>query len=181
MPLFTSSRDAKLLKHFFKEKMQRIESIEVDVYKLALNETETNLYGESSKKVYYNPVRMFCTPTKQPMDIVDVDTNMDVTQMLDFLFLRDDLIDASLVLSEGDIIKFDEKHYEVDNTMTTQYWGGKNNETVPVVIDGRSDSHGYNIAIAARCHLTRLSQLYLVETRSGINTGRTNGRMPKNL
>ena len=176
MPLFTTSRDAKLLKHFFKEKMQRIESIEVDVYKLALPETETNLYGESSKKVYYSPIRLYCTPTKEPMEVVDVDINMDVNQLLSFMFLRDDLLDASLALDEGDIIKFDERYYEVDNTKTTQYWGSKNNETVPVVVEGRSnDIHGYNVGIVAQCHLTRLSQIYLVETRSGINTARTSG------
>ena len=182
MPLFTTKRDALLLKHFFKEKMHKFDSIEVEIFKLALSEMEINLYNESSKKVYYNPVRVFSTPTKEAFDMVDVDTGIDAVQTVSFFFLRDDLIDRDLVLEEGDIVRFDEKYYEIDNTRSTNYWAGKNPETLPVVTEGRTSLvHGYNVSIVADTHLTRISQLNIIDNRSGVNTIKSSGFMPRNL
>jgi len=83
---------------------------------------------------------------------------------------------------DNDIIKFDEKYYEVDNMKTTQYWMGRNNETLPINTEGRGNREfGYNIAIVAQTHLTRISQLDLVEFRTGVNTNRNNHSIPKNL
>lgn len=180
MPLFATSRDAKLLKHFWKEKMIKLDTIEVDIYKLALSETETNLYGESAKRVYYNPVRFYCTPTKEQTEAIDVDTNIDITQNVSFYFMRDDLVDKDYVLEESDIIKFDEKFYEVDNTRSTNYWGGRNPATLPIITSGQSD-RGYDISIVAQTHLTKLSSLYLIETRAGVNPVKSNAYLPKNL
>jgi len=182
VPLFASNRESSLIKHFSRELLHRFISIEVALYKLALPETEVNLYGESQKKVYYNPVRLFCLVNKDQTDLVDVDTGVDVTQTVQFKFLRDDLKDCNIFLEEGDIIKFDEKYYEVDNMKTTQYWMGRNNETLPINTEGRGNREfGYNIAIVAQTHLTRISQLDLVEFRTGVNTNRNNHSIPKNL
>lgn len=168
------------MKHFWKEKLIKLDTIEVDIYKLALPETEINLYNESAKRVYYHPVRFYCTPTKEPTDAIDIDTNIDITQTVSFFFLRDDLVDKDFVMEEGDIIKFDEKFYEVDNTRSTNYWGGRNPATLPVITSGQSD-RGYDIAIVATTHMTRLSSLYITETRSGISATRNTSMLPRNL
>ena len=150
------------------------------MYKLSLEDTEMNIYNESGKKVYYNPIRFFALINKDDTTINDVDTGLDIAQTVQFKFLRDDLKCKNYVVTEGDIIKFDEKYYEVDNTKTTQYWMGRNNETIPNVTEGRTDrSFGYNIAIVAQTHLTRLSQLNLVEVRSSNNN--PINYLPKNL
>lgn len=169
-----------MLKHFWKEKQIKFDTIQVDLYKLALVETETNLYGESAKRIYYNPVRLYCTPTKDQTEAVDLDINIDITQTVQFWFLRDNLVDVDYVIEESDIIKFDEKFYEVDNTRSTNYWGGRNPMTLPVITSGQSD-RGYDIAIVAQTHLTKLSSLYLTDTRFGINTVRTVNMLPRNL
>lgn len=149
--------------------MHRIVSIEVEIYKIAADQTETNLYNESSKKVYYNPMRFFALINKDPIDFADSDIGMDVNQSIQFKFLRQDLVECGLVLSEGDIIKFDERFYEIDNTQTTQYWGGKNPQTYLMGTEGRANTgFGYNVAIVAQTHLTKVSNLHIVESRSGI-------------
>lgn len=109
----------------------------------------------------------------------DQDTGMNVNQLLTFSFLRDDLVDNNFVLSEGDIIKFDERYWEVDNTNTNQYFMGRNNETHLITTEGRDRSFGKNISIVALTHLTRLSQLNLVEVRSG--QPKTKINKPRNL
>lgn len=60
---------------------------------------------------------------------------------------------------------------------------GRNNETIPVTTEGRTDiDYGFNISVIVETHLTRLSQLNLVEVRSGINnSGKSSNFSPKNL
>lgn len=182
MPLFGSSRDALLLKHFNKEVLHRWISIEIAYYKLALPESNITIYNESSNKVYNNPVRLFSFVTKEDMNMNDVDTGIDVSQNVTFIFLRDDLVDIDVVLEEGDIIKFDERYYEIDNTQSTKYWLGRNPETLPITTEGRSNyKFGYNTIVKCSCHLTRISNLNLVDIRSGLNTNKTNLNIPRNL
>jgi hypothetical protein len=143
---------------------------------------EMNLYNESSKKVYYNPVRLFCLVNKDAANSQDTDIGMDFTQTVQFKFLRDDLKDIDVVLTEGDIIKYDEKLYEIDNINEQQYWMGRNNETLPIEVEGRNNrSFGFNISLIVQTHLTRVSQLNLVEARSGVNNISSNRNFPKNL
>jgi len=182
VPLFAGKRDRMLMRHLNRELLHRFVSIECALYKLALPEMEINLYNESSKKVYYNPVRLFCWVNKDPVTSADTDAGMDFAQTIQFKFLRDDLKDIDVVLTEGDIIKFDEDYYEIDSVVDQQYWMGRNNETLPIEVEGRSNSSfGFNISLIAQAHLTRISQLNLVETRSGVNTISTVKSFPKNL
>lgn len=182
MPLFSGKRDRILVRHLNRELIQRFISIECALYKLALPEMEINMYNESSKKVYYNPVRLFCLVNKDAATFNDVDTGLDTTQTVQFKFLRDDLRDVEVVLSEGDIIKYDGRYYEIDNTNEQQYWMGRNNETLPIEVEGRDNSSfGFNISIIAETHLTRLSQLNIVDIRSGVNSIKTSRTFPKNL
>lgn len=182
MPLFASSRDALLIKSVSREIMQRFISVEIAFYKISLNDTQINLYNESSKKVYQQPIRLFALVNKEETNMNDVDTGIDVSQNVVFSFLRDDLKDCDIVFEEGDLIKFDEKFYEIDNTRTTQYWAGRNPDTLLITNEGRSNMEfGYNIAISAKTHLTRISQLNLVDLRSGIHTTKTSNFLPKNI
>lgn len=182
MPLFGSSKDSLFLKSISRELMHRVISVEVALFKLALPEMEINLYGESNKKVYYQPLRIFSLVSFDETAMNDIDTGIDTSQTAVFSFLRDDLKDLDVVLDEGDIIKWDAKYYEIDNLRFNQYWMGRNPDTLPITTEGRSNDmgYGYNIAVRADCHLTRQSSLQLVEVRSGINSIRT-ANMPKNL
>lgn len=162
--------------------MHRVISQEVAFYKLALPESEMNLYGESARKVYFHPIRLFVLISKEDMAVNDEDTGMNMTQNVVFSFLRDDLKEIDVIPEEGDIIASDGKFYEIDNVNDLQYWMGRNQETFLMNTEGRGNREfGYNISWKCETHLTRLSQLNLVETRSGINTNKTTNFLPKNL
>mgnify|MGYP003421504314 CR=1 FL=1 len=177
--LFGSSRDAKLIKHFNRELIHKIISQEIAFYKLSIEDSRITLYNESSQKFYFNPIRLFCLINKEETSSVDEDTGMNFIQNVTFSFIRDDLKEQDIFIEEGDIIKFDSRFYEVDNTQTTQYWVGRNPETFLKTTEGRSNyGFGYNIAVSCKAHLTKLSTLNLVEIRSGINTNRN---LPRNL
>ena len=140
-----------------------------------------NLYQESSKKVYYNPIRLYSLVKKDPLTSIDIDTGIDVTQTISFGFIREDLKECNYVIEIGDVIKFDERFYEVDNTNDTQYWG-RNDETLLMNTEGRDNMpFGYSVSIVAAAHLTRLSQLNLVDIRTGVNSLKSSNLLPKNL
>jgi hypothetical protein len=183
LPLFGgTTRDSLLIKHVSKELMHRLISVEVALYKLSLDETNFTIYQESSKKVYQQPVRVFSLVNKEDMNMNDVDTGLDVTHIVNFAFLRDDLKDIDFVLEVGDIIKFDERYYEVDNTNAIQYWFGRDPDTLPITTEGRSNyQFGYSVSVKCQAHLTRISQLNLVDVRSGINNPKITHSVPRNL
>lgn len=171
-----------LVKHFSKEMIQDIISVEVAFYKLSLIDSNVTLYGESHAKKYFQPVRLFCLVAKEDITMDDSDVGMTVNQLVTFNFLRDDLKDIDLVIEEGDIIKFNEKFFEIDNTNENQFWFGRNPETLLITNEGRSNyGFGYNVSIKCSTHQTRISTLNLVPVRSGLNTIKTNHNLPRNL
>lgn len=162
--------------------MHSIISVEVAFYKLSLQDSNLTIYNESSKKKYFQPVRLFALVNKEDINVNDVDTGIDISQVVTFSFLRDDLVDIDLVAEEGDIIKFDGHFYEVDNANSIQYWMGRNPDELLITTEGRSNyQFGYNVSVKCQTHMTRISQLNLVEMRSGLNTIKTNNNLPRNL
>lgn len=182
MPLFASARDASLMRRLNREMMQRILSIEVSVYKIALSETIQNIYGETSDKQYYSPVRMFCIVQR---DDTSATTNelgeLDVEKTVSFGFLRDDLSDIGLVVEMSDIIGWDGGYYHVDNVKTSNYWWNRNPDTLTGYQEGEYGEFGYAISIIVESHRTSMSSINIVETRSGINHPKSKVKRPRYL
>lgn len=182
MPLFGSRSDARLINSITKELFHKYISIEVELFKLALNETEINLYNESNSKTYFQPVRLFTNITKDEASFNDSEAGMDLTQTVKFAFLKDDLTTLNTMISEGDIIKFDQRYYEVDNAFNTQYFMGRNDQTHLITVENRDRGFGKDISVVAQTHLVRLSQINIIEFRSGVtNTPTATKLRPKNL
>lgn len=169
MPLFGSKTDARLINSITKELFHNYISNEVELFKIALDDTEVNLYGESNRKVYYQPIRLFGNILKDEPSFNESDAGQDLSQTLKFAFLKDDLTTRDIFIAEGDIIKYDSRYYEVDNAFNTQYFMGRNDKTHLISTEGRDRGFGKDISVVAQTHLVRLSQLNLVEIRSGIN------------
>ena len=64
MALFGSARDANLIRSVNKELINNYIDTEVGFYKLNLEATRANLYGESDNKVYYSQTKMNCIVLK---------------------------------------------------------------------------------------------------------------------
>lgn len=159
--------------------MHKVISNEVAFYKLNLNETEMTLYGESSKKVYNNPVRLFALINKEELATTDEDIGLNITQNVVFSFLRDDLKDCDVLTQTGDIIKYDAKFYEIDNVTQQQYFFGRNPDTLLLTTEGRSNMEfGYNQTVKCSCHLTKQSPLQIQDVRVGIESKMN---IPRNL
>jgi hypothetical protein len=117
--------------------------------------------------VNYNPASATFCFTAQP-------SMVGVAQTINFNVLRDDLVDLNYVIQEGDIIRYDEKYWEVDNAFSNQYFMGRNDETHWKSLENDS-KYGKNISVVISAHLTRLSQIEIFDTKIG------NQNVPKSL
>lgn len=167
--LFGSGRDASFVRSINKELINKNIDTEVEYYKLSMQDTRENLYGEAPQKVYYNPVKINCIIQKDEKEGISDVGGYDFNRTAIFAFLRDTLKDLNIVAQEGDIVKWDTEYFELDKININQYWAGRNPETVPGVTSSETSEHGYNVAIVCSAHLTRLSKVNIIQSRAGIN------------
>ena len=144
-----------------RELLQDIIEQEIAFYKLSINETHANIYGESSEKTFYDPIVMQCIITRGDQVFTTDDFGPDVTRELNFAFLRDDFVDLGLVPEVGDIIMLSENYYEIDSIVENEYFFGKD----PDYNYARSDKYGKSISIRCSTHLTRADKLGITRTR----------------
>ena len=67
MPLFTGQRDISLFRQLNQELINKIIRTEILFYKLIMDESDTNVYGEGINKTYYAGVKIPCIITKRIM------------------------------------------------------------------------------------------------------------------
>ena len=172
MALFGGHRDASLFRHVNKELINDIIDTEIYYYKVIMDESNTNLYGEGKDKVYYNPVKMPSLITRNESDEVFDEFGTSYNRTVTFAFLRDTLVDKNIFPEIGDVIEWNDEHHIVDSDLENQFFAGKNPDTW----DG-GDTQGYNVSITVSTHVARKSQLKIKDDfRVGIN--RDNNDLP---
>jgi hypothetical protein len=161
MSLFGSQKDFALIRKMNRELLREVIEQEIGYYRISLENTQSNIYGESLTKTFLPPVLINCILT-QADQVVNVDDfGPDLQRNLSFAFLRDDLVDAEVVPEVGDIIMIYEQYYEVDTVRENQYFFGKDNN----YNYGRSDKFGASISIVCDAHLTRADKLGILPAR----------------
>lgn len=165
MALFGSSRDISMFRHVNKELINDIIQTEVDIYRLILGDTKSNIYGEaSSNKKYYIPIRIPSLISREDIINTTDEMGMDTDQIVTFSFLRDGTLDElQFVPTSGDIIEWDAKYWEIDNVNINKYILGKNDATNKTI----GTEFGANWSYICKTHLTRLSGLHIEKIRYG--------------
>ena len=125
--MFTKQRDVSLIRHVNRELMGNVVTQQSAFYQFKLEETKVNIYGEAAAEKYYNGPFLFnCFINRQDQSYPENEEGIQFAPGIDFYFLSDDLVDANVVPSVGDIILYQEGYYGVQSTIANQYWGGKN-------------------------------------------------------
>ena len=108
---------------------------EVVIYKPSLQESATNMYGESAggNKVYKDGVSMNCLINADNFDFVEEEFGVDNRQVVEFAFLRQSFIDASMVLEIGDLIDWNYAYFQVGTINENQLVGGMFEQNYSVV------------------------------------------------
>lgn len=164
MALFGGQRDAKFLAAVNSELLNAVIDTEIEFYKLVVESSNSNIYGESDSKSYYDSILIPCLITKD-----DKSANMDdyghtYTRSSKFAISRDILVKADFYPEVGDIVFWDNEYFEVDNVDANQYFAGKNPDTWP-----NGDSHGYSVSIVVDAHATRQTPQAIKDIRFGGN------------
>ena len=165
MPLFGGSRDISLFRTMNRELINDIIQTEIAYYKIILDQTVTNVYGESNKKYYYEPLRLSCLIEKSEQDWSSDDFGPDIKQTFQYKFLKDDLSSINLVPEVGDLLLFNNDFWEVDTFIENQFFVGKKPEHS---ISEDTQNFGVSLSIILSTHLSRVEKLNLVPLRGGI-------------
>tara|TARA_R100001509_G_scaffold159320_1_gene125620 strand:- start:576 stop:1085 length:510 start_codon:yes stop_codon:yes gene_type:complete len=168
MALFGTQRDVSLIRNINRELMGDIITQQCAVYKLNLEETRVNIYGESSGAKYYqDPVLLNVLLERGDQTYNSSDMGVDYSREVEFRFFRQDLVDASLVIEPGDILLYYESYFEVDSIKDNQLFVGKDprypynqNPLNPGLED-----FGANLSIICKTHYTPADRVQITRER----------------
>jgi hypothetical protein len=161
MALFGGSRDISLFRHINKELINNIIQQSVGYYKINLDKTTSNLYGESLTKSYNNPVLVNCLIERTPPTWAETEFGTDVTQDITVRFLRDTLVDIQLVPEVGDVMLWQENYYELSGIVENQFVVGKD----PSYAYDDTTDFGSSISIIVNAQYIRPEKLGLKQER----------------
>ena len=149
-PFFVPKKEIDLIDSMNEELIDEIIGQSVDIYKVSIDNTEENVYGESTTKYYEVGFRVNCLiQFDEPEDLQD-DFGHDVDANIEMYFQRNNLSSGSLNFypEVGDIVDWNDFYWEINGT------------TEPQLIAGHP---GYNHSIKATAHRARLSSLQIEE------------------
>ena len=162
MALYGKARDVRLFRGLNTELLHKIIEQQVGYYKVKLDDTPDNVYGEAQSKTLVGPVLIKCLLDRGAQTETNDDFGVDRNRTLEARFFRYDLIQANVVPEIGDVILWNEDYYEVDNLVENQLLVGKDplypySDTV--------DDFGASLSIIVTCHYTRPERLGIKEQR----------------
>ena len=125
---------------------------EVTIYQLDVQETPTDMYGESaSGKSWRNGVTLNCLIDAEDFDFNTDEFGADRQQNAIFSFLRDSVLESNIVISLGDVINWNYAYFTISSLNENQLIGGMQNQ---------------NFSVVATAYLTRLSSLGIENVRT---------------
>lgn len=154
--LFGSNRDFDLLVNINRELLKDIIEQEILYYKFDLDNTEANIYGEATRKVYWTPAKLNCLITRGDQVVTTDEFGPDLSRNASFAILREDLSDIDLVPEVGDIVMWHEDYYEVDTVRENQLFVGRDKS---YNLTDYGASFGSSVSIILDCHITRRDKI----------------------
>lgn len=133
MPKFLQARDIDLFKSFAREVVDDVIQNTIVLFKINMNETKVNIYGESLNKTWYPGVQVYALIDKEPESAryegFGLDTDQNVTFKLDRWMLEE----KGIYPEVGDIINWNAGYFEIDNTNEIQLVGGQTYNNFSIV------------------------------------------------
>ena len=125
---------------------------EVIVYKISANDTEVNMYGETSQgKVFKPGVQLTALVEAENQTTTTDEFGPDQQQNALFSFIRQSLVDISFVVEIGDIINWNDGYWEISNVDENQLIGGQ---------------QSFKHSVVCSTFLVRISHLNIERVRS---------------
>ena len=153
MARFVQQKDLAFFEKISKELVDVVVQTTVEIFKLSISESRTNLYGESLGKSYLPSVQCACMIERDESVIDYEGFGFDRSQNVEFRFNRATLEEKNLFPEIGDIVDWNEGHWEITSKNENQLVGGQT-------------TGDYNFSVVCEAYLTRLSHLNIERMRS---------------
>jgi hypothetical protein len=135
MPKFLQTRDIEFFKSIARELVDDVVQNTIVLFKINMNETKVNIYGESLNKTWYPGIQLYALYSKNPEDVVYEGFGPEMQQNITFKLDRIMCEEKDVYPEVGDIIFFDTSYYEIDNTNEIQFIGGSPDNSFSIVCE----------------------------------------------
>ena len=133
MARFALSRDIKFFEGISRELVDAVIETVVVLYKLIIEDSKTNLYGESLSKSYYQGVNAAAIIQRESAQANYEGFGSDTSQTVEFRFNRFTLEETGFYPEIGDIIFHNNGYFEIDNVTEEQLIGGRTDEKFSII------------------------------------------------
>ena len=149
-PFFIPQKEFDLINQMNEELIDEIVGQSVDIYKVNIDKTDSNLYGESTTKYYDIGFRVNCLINFSEPTIDQDEFGADLNSNITMYFQRENLASGSLNFypEMGDIVDWNNHYWEINGTTEPQLFAGHPN---------------FKHNIVATAHRSRLSSLQIEE------------------
>ena len=149
-PFFMPRKEFDLINAMNEELIDEIVGQSVDVYKINVENTDDNLYGESTTKYYDVGFRVNCLILYNEPTIEQDEFGADYRGDIEMYFQRENLSSGSLNFypETGDIVDWNDYYWEINGATEPQLFGGHPN---------------FKHNIVATAHRSRMSSLQIEE------------------
>ena len=147
-PFFVPQKEIQLFDIMNEELIDEIVGQTVDIYKVSLNESDSNIYGESKEggtaKTFEAGYRVNCLIQFNEPEVEQQDFGNDVNNSIEMYFHRNSLDGTNFYPEVGDVVDWRGIYFEIDGV------------TEPQLIAGHQD---YKHDVKATAHRIRLSSV----------------------
>ena len=149
-PFFIPQKEFDLINQMNEELIDELVGQSVDIYKVNIDRTEDNVYGESTTKYYDIGFRVNCLILYNEPEVNQDEFGADLNADIEMYFQRENLSSGSLNFypESGDIVDWNNYYWEINGTTEPQLFVGH---------------PGYKHQIKATAHRARLSSLQIEE------------------
>jgi len=133
MARFALGRDIRFFEGISRELVDAVVTTAVVLYKLIIEDSKTNLYGESLSKTYYQGVETNAMIQRDDTQANYEGFGSDASQTVQFRFNKFTLEDKGFYPEIGDIIFHNNGYFEVDNVTEEQLIGGRVDEKFSII------------------------------------------------
>ena len=149
-PFFLPQKEYDLINSMNEELIDEIVGQSVDIYKVSIDNTEDNVYGESTTKYYELGFRVNCLILYNEPEVEQTEFGADLRSDIEMYFQRNNLSSGSINFypEAGDIVDWNDGYWEINGTTEPQLFAGHPN---------------FKHNIVATAHRSRLSSLQIEE------------------